>query len=140
MENRSIRRQLLLPLFLLVVCGACVERRLWVRTEPPGAVVRINGKEIGETPVAWSFQHYGTVRVEVDLSGYESVSRDVRLRSPWYQKPGVDFLADVVAPWTIEDEHELKLTLAPEGKLDVDREIRELGAAARAARAEVGTP
>lgn len=140
MENRSIRRQLLPSLFLLVLCGACVERKLWVRTEPPGADVRINGDEVGTTPVAWPFEHYGTVRVEVELAGYESVSRDVDLRSPWYEKPGVDFFADVVVPWRIQDDHEFRIALEPEGKLDVEREIRELSAAARAARAEAGQP
>lgn len=111
-----------------------------MRTEPPGAVVRVNGDEVGTSPVAWRFEHYGTVRVETELAGYEPESRDVHLRAPWYEKPGIDFFADVLAPWRIRDDHEVQLKLSPEKKVDVEREIRDLSAAARALREEAEKP
>jgi hypothetical protein len=129
-----------LVLLVLLGCGAaCVERRLWVRTDPPGAEVRINGEAVGRAPVSWRFDHYGTVLVEAELAGHEPVHRAVKLRSPWYQKPVVDFFADVLVPVKIHDDHEVELRLAPERPLtraEIEEGIRRVRAGARKLRAE----
>jgi hypothetical protein len=125
-------------LMLLLVAG-CVERRLWVRTDPPGALVRINGDEIGRAPVSWRFDHYGTVLVEAELDGHRPVQEAFRLRTPWYQQPVLDFFADVVWPGKIKDDHELALRLEPERRLtpaEIESEIRQIRAGARELRAE----
>jgi hypothetical protein len=125
-----------LPLFLLL-CAACVERKLLVRTEPAGAKIAVNGTEVGESPVEWRFDHYGTVLVEADLPGHEPVQRKVRLKAPWWQYPGPDFFADVLTPVTLRDLHEVTLSLEPSprrSEADVDREVRELAAAVRKLR------
>ena len=126
-------------LFLFVTMTACVERRLWVRTNPKGAAVRINGRAVGRSPVEWRFDHYGTVLVEAELAGHEPIQKEVRLKSPWYQKPVIDFFADVLVPVRIRDNHEVELQLKPSKPLtaaQVERGIRELRAGARKARAE----
>lgn len=131
-----------LPVALLVVLSGCVERRLWVRTEPEGAHVRINGNDVGVSPVAWRFDHYGTVLVEAELDGHEPVQRKVRLDPPWWQRPGADFFADVVIPATFRDDHEVRFELEPARKPsaeDLDRQVRRLAARARKLRAEAET-
>jgi len=133
-------RVLLLCLFLLVVCG-CTERRLFVRTEPAGADVRVNGKHVGRSPASWRFDHYGTVLVEVELDGHEPQQREVELRSPWWQKPGIDFFADVVLPARLRDEHAVEFVLEPvrtRSEAGVEHEVEELATAARALRARSG--
>jgi len=133
----DVRHGVLL-VFALLAFG-CVERKLWVRTEPAGARVTINGERVGESPVAWSFDHYGTVLVEVQLEGHLPAERVVRLRSPWYQKPVIDFFADVLCPFRIHDEHEVTFPLEPFRRLTEEekrREIEALTEAARRARAE----
>jgi hypothetical protein len=125
-----LRVAILLALSLL---GACVERRLLVRTDPPGAEVTVNGEKIGRAPVQWRFDHYGKVLVEVEKPGYEPTERVVELRSPWYQKPGADFFADVLVPATIRDEHEVELRLEPERRLTargIERGVSEMTRAA----------
>jgi len=127
---KPLRVAILLALSLL---GACVERRLLVRTDPPGADVTVNGEKVGRSPVRWRFDHYGQVLVEAEKPGYRPTERIVELPSPWYQKPGVDFFADVLVPTTIRDEHEVELRLEPERRLtakEVERGVSELARAA----------
>jgi hypothetical protein len=126
-------------LVLLVVLAGCVERRLWVRTDPPGAQVRVNGDEIGRAPVSWRFDHYGTVLVEAELDGYRPVQQAFKLRTPWYQRPVADFFADVVWPGKIKDDHELRLELEPERPptpAEIEAAIGEVREGARKLRAE----
>lgn len=114
---------------LLCVAAGCVDRRLWVRTEPEGARVRINGEDMGATPLHWRFHHYGTVLVEAELDGYVPIQKVVELRSPWYQKPVIDFFADIVVPARIHDDHHVKLKLRRTKKLKpgaVNRQLKGL--------------
>jgi len=133
-------------LLLAVGSTACVERRLHVRTDPAGAVVRVNGNEIGRSPCSWRFDHYGTVLVEVDMEGYEPQQRIQKLRIPWYQRPGADFFADVAYPGTIRDDHEVAITLVPRrrvgagDKAALDRKCAELAERAKALRGESERP
>jgi len=126
-------------LVLLLFLAGCVERRLWVRTDPPGATVRINGDEVGNAPVSWRFDHYGTVLVEAELAGHQPVQQAFLLKTPWYQKPVVDFFADVLWPGKIKDDHELALRLEPERPLtpaEIQAGIDEVREGARKLRAE----
>jgi hypothetical protein len=125
-----VRPALFLALALL---GGCVERRLLVRTDPPGAEVTVNGEKVGRAPVRWRFDHYGDVLVEVEKTGYEPTQQVVALRSPWYQKPVVDFFADVLVPARIRDEHEVELRLEPRRALTQAQKERGVSEMARAA-------
>ncbi|HQI29243.1 MAG TPA: PEGA domain-containing protein, partial [Sedimentisphaerales bacterium] len=42
-----------------VLLTGCVERRLTIYTEPPGAIVTLNDQEIGVSPVTVPFNWYG---------------------------------------------------------------------------------
>jgi hypothetical protein len=120
-------------LALLLLLSGCVERRLHVRTDPPGAEVTVNGERIGRSPATWRFTHYGDALVEVEKPGYEPAQQVVPLKAPWYQKPGIDFFADVLAPARIRDEHEVELKLAPVRPLteaEVKRGVAEMTRAA----------
>lgn len=132
-------RASVLVVFLLL-STACVERRLMIRTEPAGAIVHVNGEEIGRSPVAWRFYHYGRILVETERPGYEPESRVFELRPPWYQYPVADFVSDVLVPSRIQDEHELELklvALTPPEEIDeaeVERRLAELTVAAASFR------
>ena len=99
-------------LLLGVIALSCVERKLHIRTEPEGAMVQVNGRDVGRSPATWTFTHYGTVRVTTDLDGYRTEQRIVKLKAPWYQYPVVDFFADLVVPVRIQDEHEVVIPLS----------------------------
>lgn len=124
-----MRSAVLVSFLLALIATGCVERKLWVRTEPEGASVLVNGKEIGKAPVAWPFEYYGTIIVEAELPGRERVQRTVKLKAPWYQYPVLDFITDVLWPFTIKDERHLELDLPEMGRLtpeQFDREIEKL--------------
>jgi hypothetical protein len=126
-----------LALIVAILLGACVERRLLVRTDPPGAEVTVNGDRVGRSPARVPFTHYGQMLVEVEKPGYEPAEKVVDLRSPWYQKPGIDFFSDVLWPGRIEDEHEIELKLEPLRRLspaEVERGVAEMTRAADSLR------
>jgi len=134
-----VRLALLVALFL---SGGCVERRLLVRTDPPGAEVTVNGDRVGRAPVSWRFDHYGDVLVEVEKPGYEPTQQVVKLRAPWYQKPVVDFFSDVLLPARVHDEHEVELRLEPRHRLtpgEIERGVSETARAADRLRKEAET-
>ncbi|MEM8882868.1 MAG: PEGA domain-containing protein [Planctomycetota bacterium] len=124
-------------LILLVTSTACVERKLFIRTEPEGARVRVNGREVGESPLAWSFDQYGTVRVHAFKEGFVPHEQDVKLRMPWYQYPVLDFFADILWPGKIRDDHEVEIALQAEPELTYEEQERlaeDVGARAAAMR------
>src|SRR5258706_9997592 len=61
----------LLPALALV--AGCVERTMTIKSDPPGALVYLNDREIGRTPVTRDFTWYGDYQVEIRKDGYESV-------------------------------------------------------------------
>lgn len=63
---------------LIVLCAflcACAPHQALIQSEPPGAIVTIDGKQIGETPVSYDYalstgnQH----QVSIAQQGYDSV-------------------------------------------------------------------
>ena len=51
----------------------CVERRYTIRSNPPGALVYVNGEEIGTTPVSRSFTYYGDRDITLIQDGFTVV-------------------------------------------------------------------
>jgi hypothetical protein len=101
---------------LLAVLAAntgCLRRRLTVSTNVPGARVYIDDQEIGATPTATAFTHYGTRKIHVEKDRYKSVTLYHRIRPPWYQIPPLDFIAENLIPWEIRDERNVEIQLEP---------------------------
>lgn len=98
-----------LPLF-----GGCVRRRLTVRTSPPGAVVSVDNQLIGTSPAASSFTYYGTREIRVEKDGYRTEVVKNKVRAPWYQFPGLDFVTETLWPWEIRDERIVDIELVPQ--------------------------
>src|SRR5690349_16661746 len=78
--------------------GGCVQRKLTVTSEPSGAVVTMNDREMGRTPFTTDFTWYGDYDVQVRKEGYQTLSRAQPLPAPWWQWPPIDLLAEL-APW-----------------------------------------
>ena len=86
----SPRRCLWLLLVLLAVTAhsGCVRRRMTVRSNPPGAVVFVDERRLGVTPVSTSFTYYGTRDVRLMKDGYETVTRGTQVLDPLVSVPG----------------------------------------------------
>lgn len=108
----------LLALLLLSLSGGCVSRRLMVQSNPPGALVLLEGKEVGYAPVGVDFTYYGTREITLIKDGYETLTVMQKVPTPWYQTPGVDFVSDNLLPYRIADRHAFSYTLAPQRPQD----------------------
>jgi hypothetical protein len=102
---------LLRPLLLLLpLAGGCVQRTLQVDSNPPGALVYLNGEETGRTPMRKNFLWYGTYDVQLRKEGYETLSRRTKVWAPWWQWPPFDLFAEM---FPLEDRHEARYTMKP---------------------------
>jgi hypothetical protein len=125
----------MVALALLTLAG-CVERRLTIRTDPPSALVRLDGREIGFTPISIPFTHYGNRRVQIVKDGFETMTIDQPIYTPWYQYFPLDFITEVLVPWNIRDEREYEYVMEPAKGVSVD----ELQARARSVREQALAP
>jgi hypothetical protein len=114
----------------LLVSG-CVERKMILRSDPPGAVAYVDDERVGVTPCEAPFDHYGTRRVTLEYSrepflkanggtapprfegGFKRLEADANLAVPWYQWYGLDLITEIAIPFTIRDVQEFVYALEP---------------------------
>ena len=89
-----------------------MQRTLQIESNPPGALVFLNGEEVGRTPMRKNFVWYGTYDVQLRKDGYQTLSKKTRVWAPWWQIPPIDFLAELV-PLPLEDAHVVRYPLRP---------------------------
>jgi hypothetical protein len=101
-------------LFVPVVCLGCVERKLIIESDPPGAPVYVDEHFAGMTPLEYPFSHYGTRSVRVGPIRNEngrvthlSSERVFDIDWPHYQQFPLDFFYEVLYPEMLVDEHRL---------------------------------
>jgi hypothetical protein len=110
-RNVMKRSTLLLAFLLALAPVGCVTRRVLITSNPPGAIVFRNGQPIGATPVEESFVYYGTYHYRLVREGCEPVDFFPHLAAPWYQWPGIDFVAENVIPYQFRDRRTLHFDL-----------------------------
>ena len=101
----------LFPLFLLQT--GCVHRRVTVNSYPQGALVKVDGRDIGYTPASFDYTWYGTREVQLLLDGYETHTELVRINAPWYQKFPLDFVSDNFLGRHVSDHRQFSFQLQP---------------------------
>jgi hypothetical protein len=90
--------------------------------------VYINGRQVGETPVSWSFTHYGTVRLDFWRDGYVADTQFVKLEAPWYQWTPMDLFSELLDPRQHVDRHEAIFQLTesvPQLRRPAEEELAE---------------
>ena len=105
---------LLVAVFVCIAEVGCVQRRLTIRSNPPGALVYVDDYQIGTTPVSTDFVYYGTRKVRLVLSGYETLTVLQPIPTPWYEYPGLDFVSENLVPGEIRDERVVDFQLKPQ--------------------------
>ncbi|MHC5034064.1 MAG: PEGA domain-containing protein [Planctomycetota bacterium] len=135
----------LLVFCIVLALAGCVERKMLIRSEPTGAPVWVDEEYVGLTPLDHSFSHYGLRRIrvgpirdEADRLRYLEDEIEWEFEPPWYETFPIDFLAEVVYPGQIRDEHAVPafvLSPAPEATQRAgEEEVRQIRARARAFR------
>lgn len=107
---------LLIPILLALAAG-CVRRTLDIRSDPPGAIVSLNGVEVGSTPLRRDFTWYGTYDVELRKQGYETLKTTGKVIAPWWQWVPIDLVAEL---FPLHDRHRLAYTMEPISEAAVD--------------------
>lgn len=111
--------------------GGCLERRLLITSEPPGADVWVNDAEVGRTPLVADFKYYGEYDVRLRLAGHEPVATKALARAPWYEWMGPDLVAEAL-PTPVVTEVKWHFTLKPSAERSTEPVEFERGLMERA--------
>lgn len=67
-----------------------------INTNVDGALVYLNGEEVGRTPLAHPFMWYGNYDVELRKDGYATRKLQQKVGAPWWQWVPFDLMADLL--------------------------------------------
>lgn len=101
----------LLLMAAVVSAEGCVQRRMTIRSNPPGALVYVDDYQIGTTPVSTDFIYYGTRKIRLVKDGYETLTVRQPFPIPWYEIFPLDFVTENLWPWEIRDERVVDLAM-----------------------------
>ena len=96
-----------------LLATGCVHRRLTINSNPAGALVRIDGQDIGYTPASIDYTFYGTREVQLVKDGYETQTQLIDINPPWYQRFPLDFISDNLLGTHIRDQRQFNLQMRP---------------------------
>lgn len=85
-----------------------------VRSNPPGAMVYVDNQPIGTTPCATDFVYYGTREIRLVKPGFETLTVNQPIPSPWYQIPPLDFVSENLIPRKIQDYRTVSFNMTPQ--------------------------
>jgi hypothetical protein len=89
-------------------------RRMTIRSEPSGALVLVDGREVGYTPHTGDFLYYGTREITLIKDGYETLTVLQEFPPPWYQVPPLDLVTDNFLPFTLTNRQQFCYSLQPQ--------------------------
>ena len=101
-----------------------------VESNPAGALVYVDGKEVGITPTAVSFDYYGTREIKLVKDGYKTLTVMQKVPAPWYQWPVIEFVADNFSPGKITDRQTFRYQMQRQ-QVPPTHELKERGKAFR---------
>mgnify|MGYP002628004879 FL=1 len=115
---------------LLLSQTGCVHRRVTINSNPAGALVRIDGKDIGYTPASMDYTWYGTREVQLLKDGYETQTQLIDISAPWYQRFPLDFVSDNFLGTHVRDHRRYDFQMQPK-QPDVSSDVIERGRSLR---------
>jgi hypothetical protein len=113
MSRVSCGKTILILALVLFSASGCVRRRLNVLSNPPGALVYVDNQQIGTTPCSVDFTYYGTREIRLVKPGYETLTLNQPIPTPWYEVPPLDFVSENLAPTKIRDNRTVAYNLSP---------------------------
>lgn len=93
--------------------GGCAQRRLTITSEPSGALVYLNGQEVGRTPMRYDFKWYGDYDVVLRREGYETLKTSRKLNAPLHAVPPIDLLGEMVGARDVREWNFVMTPVAP---------------------------
>ncbi|MDG1897147.1 MAG: PEGA domain-containing protein [Fuerstiella sp.] len=123
-------RLLVAAVVLMLFPTGCVHRRFTINSNPSGALVRIDGKDVGYTPASIDYTWYGTREVQLIKDGYETQTQLVNVKAPWYQHFPLDFLSENFLGTHVRDHRRFDIPMRPK-QPDLSQEVIERGRSLR---------
>lgn len=108
----AIRKAALLVSVSALTGCARVDRRLFITSEPPGALVHLNDVEVGITPLAVDFTWNGTYDVRLEKEGYDPLLTSKAVEARLAERPVIDLFAALI-PVRRERYERWNFTLTP---------------------------
>ena len=90
----------------------CVERRVWIESTPPGALVWLNDAQVGRTPVDVAITHHGVYDIRREKEGYEPLITSANTDGPAWDTAPLDLGAELM-PMKFKCEARWSFTLWP---------------------------
>lgn len=81
--------------FACCVGGGCTRRTISITSEPAGALVWLNGREVGRTPVTVDFLYYGDYDVQLIADEYEPLVTTGQAKAPIWDNVPLDLAAEI---------------------------------------------
>ena len=113
MDRTGTRTVVIAATIAAILLPGCVERRLSITSDPPGALVYFADDEIGRTPLTVPFEFYGDREVILRLTGYQTLETHAWLAPPIYDIPPWDLISQALVPWTFHHQVARHYTLRP---------------------------
>jgi hypothetical protein len=131
-------------LTLAAVAGTtsgCVDRHFVIESDPPGAIVFENGnnRALGATPLDQQFTYYGKYRFVFVRDGYQTLTVDEQISTPWWSYFPLEFVVENLLPFTIRDVRYISKPLQPMQVIPPE-EIRDRAEQLRARGKSIGVP
>jgi hypothetical protein len=132
-------------LALALATTGCVRRTIEISTTPEGALVWVNGREVGRTPLSVDFTHYGTYDLMIKKKGWEPIIDAKTTPVPILDSAGLDLIVEIlpvdvhhVVKWHIDMErrdgsrrallkraNELRASLSGDLQASVEKTLNE---------------
>jgi len=108
----------------VVLSAGCVQREMVISTDPPGAIVLVDGTERGTTPARVEFDYYGTHEIELRHPGYRTLTSVKKVSPPWYEVFPLDVFSELLLPVKLVDRHEFSYRLTRYTGTEPDKLLR----------------
>lgn len=105
----------LLSAVCCLLLSGCIRRSLTIQTDPSGALVYVNDRPKGQSPMTYDFVWYGGYQVTIEKEGYQRLTDHQMLRAPAYFWMPLDLVMELL-PFPVRDARTWSYTLvkAPE--------------------------
>ena len=109
-------------LAMLLALAGCVERKMLIRSDPPGALITIDGEATQlRTPAEIPFDFGGTRAVTLSSPGRKLLETTAEIHDPWFTYFPLDIGAEFLWPGTIHDVQTFDYKLEPYAQWTPDR-------------------
>src|SRR3954462_14875125 len=88
-------QRLVIVLSASFLCG-CAQRTVDITSEPSGALVYLNGDEVGRTPMRYDFMWYSNYDVTLRKDGWETLKTSKKIDPPLLFIPPIDLVGELV--------------------------------------------